>query len=130
MGKELLNHILIVDDSAVARKMIKRSLEIVGLQNADFREAVNGVEALEILKDSSFDLVCTDLSMPEMDGIQLLKRIKCSPKLTHIPVIIISSLVNSTSERQLLAEQALRVFKKPISLPELGEFFDSYTNEN
>ncbi|MCH8124649.1 response regulator [candidate division KSB1 bacterium] len=108
--------------------MIKRSLEIVGLQDSDFSEAENSVEALEILKDSEFDLVCTDLNMPEMDGTQLLKRIKNSPKLTDTPVIIISSLTNATREKQLLSDHALKVFKKPLSLPEFSGFFSVYLN--
>ena len=127
-GKLLLIVFLIVDESAVARKMIKRSLEIVGLQDSDFSEAENSVEALEILKDSEFDLVCTDLNMPEMDGTQLLKRIKNSPKLTDTPVIIISSLTNATREKQLLPDHALKVFKKPLSLPEFSGFFSVYLN--
>lgn len=126
-GKLRLIVFLIVDESAVARKMIKRSLEIVGLQDSDFSEAENSVEALEILKDSEFDLVCTDLNMPEMDGTQLLKRIKNSPKLTDTPVII-SSLTNATREKQLLSDHALKVFKKPLSLPEFSGFFSVYLN--
>jgi len=129
-GKLRLIVFLIVDESAVARKMIKRSLEIVGLQDSDFSEAENSVEALEILKDSEFDLVCTDLNMPEMDGTQLLKRIKSSPKLTDTPVIIISSLTNATREQQLLADHALKVFKKPLSLTEFSGFFRDYLNLN
>ena len=129
-GKLRLIVFLIVDESAVARKMIKRSLEIVGLQDSDFSEAENSVEALEILKDSEFDLVCTDLNMPEMDGTQLLKRIKNSPKLTDTPVIIISSLTNATREQQLLADHALKVFKKPLSLTEFSGFFRDYLNLN
>ena len=126
-GKLRLIVFLIVEESAVARKMIKRSLEIVGLQDSDFSEAENSVEALEILKDSEFDLVCTDLNMPEMDGTQLLKRIKNSPKLTDTPVII-SSLTNATREKQLLSDHALKVFKKPLSLPEFSGFFSVYLN--
>lgn len=126
----MLNRILIVDDSTVARKMIKRSLEIVGLQDSNFTEAENGMQALEILKGSEFDLVCTDLNMPEMDGTQLLKRIKSSPKLTDTPVIIISSLTNATREQQLLSDHALKVFKKPLSLTEFGGFFNDYLNQN
>lgn len=126
-GKLRLIVFLIVDESAVARKMIKRSLEIVGLQDSDFSEAENSVEALEILKDSEFDLVCTDLNMPEMDGTQLLKRIKNSPKLTDTPVII-SSLTNATREKQLLSDHALKVFKKSLSLPEFSGFFSVYLN--
>jgi len=124
----MFNRVLIVDDSAVARKMIKRSLEIVGLQDSDFTEAGNGVEALEFLKASEFDLVCTDLNMPEMNGTQLLKRIKSSPKLTDTPVIIISSLANASREQQLLSEHALKVFKKPLSLTEFSDFFSNFLN--
>ena len=126
----MIRRILIVDDSAVARIMIRRALEIVGFHGVDFEEAGNGVEALEMLRSEEYDLVLTDLNMPEMDGRQLLKRIKSSPKLTETPVVIISSLNNPTKENKLLAEYALKVFSKPISLPELGEFFNDYLNQN
>ena len=70
-----------------------------------------------------------DIHMPEMDGAQLLKRIKSSPRLTDIPVIIISSLNNPTKEQQLLSEHAHKVFSKPFSLPEMNQFFCEYQKE-
>ncbi len=122
----MIKRILIVDDSKIARMIIRKMLEIVGFQKVEFEEASNGAEALDILKSEEYHLVFTDLNMPEMDGTQLLKRIKSSPKLNNIPVIIISSLNNTTREKMLLIEHALKVFSKPLSLPEMNQFFKNY----
>lgn len=112
-----MGHILVVDDSSMARSIIKRSLEICGLDSYEIKEANNGVEALAILKTETIDLVFTDLNMPELDGEQLLKRIKSSPKLFDIPVIVITSLNNPANEKKLLQEHATAVLSKPITLP-------------
>ncbi len=57
-----------------------------------------------------------------MDGEQLLKRMKSSPKLTDIPVIVISSMTNKSRENKLLTEHAAKIFPKPISLPDNQEY--------
>ncbi len=125
----MINRVLIVDDSKTARSIIRRSLEICGLQDAEIGEASNGREALQTLKTTEYDLVFTDLNMPEMDGEQLLKRMKSSPKLLDVPVIVISSMANPSKENKLLTENASKIFPKPISLPEMQEFLDDYINE-
>ena len=112
-----MDQILLVDDSAMARSIIKRSLEICGLQDVKKFEANDGREALEILKKENIDLVITDLNMPNLNGEELLKRIKSSPKLFDIPVIIITSLNNPANEKRLIQEHAAAVFSKPVSLP-------------
>ncbi len=114
-----MHRILIVDDSFTARSLIKKSVNICGLQDARFWEADNGKRALEILRNESIDLVLTDVNMPEMDGLNLLKRIKSSPKLFDVPVVVITSLKNDTSERLMLKEQATAVLGKPIAIPEM-----------
>ncbi len=114
-----MQQILLVDDSAVARSIMKRSLDICGIQAATLREAGNGKEALTILKNEKIDLVITDLNMPELNGEQLLKRMKSSPKTFEIPVIIITSLKNDANERELIREHAVAVLSKPISLPDM-----------
>ncbi len=118
----MIEKVLVVDDSAIARSIIRRSLEICGLQDVEFREAGNGHKALDLLKEEKVDLVFTDLNMPQMSGEELLKRIKSSPKLFDIPVIVISSLGNPAKERRLIQEYAAAVFQKPISLPEIRDF--------
>jgi two-component system chemotaxis response regulator CheY len=125
----MLKKILIVDDSATARNIIKRSIEICGIQDIEIGEAGNGKEALEILKANEYDLVFTDLNMPEMDGEQLIKRIKSSPKLFDIPVVVITSLANPVKEKNLLTEHASKIFPKPISLPQMREYLDEYLKE-
>lgn len=125
----MIKRVLIVDDSSTARSIIRRTLEISGMEELEIGEASNGVEALEILKASKYDLVFTDLNMPDMNGEQLLKRIKSSPKLNDIPVVVISSMTNESKENKLLSEHAEKIFPKPLSMPDVQEFLDSYTEE-
>ena len=122
----MVNRVMIVDDSKAARNMIRRSLEICGLDTAQIEEAGNGKEALDKLKSSDFDLVFTDLNMPEMGGEELLKRIKSSPKLNSIPVVVISSLANPNKENKLIQEHAAKILSKPLSLPDLEELLEKY----
>ena len=81
-------NVLIVDDSAFARSLIIRSLSICGLVDTVFQEAANGEEALTVLKSNNIDLVFTDLNMPEMDGEELLMRIKSDPSYFDVPVVV------------------------------------------
>ncbi len=120
--------ILIVDDSATARSIIRRVLEINGLGDFQIEEAGSGAEAIALLKEQKCDLVFSDLNMPEMDGEGLLKRVKSSPKLQDIPVVIVSSLGNPAKERKLIQDHARAVFSKPISVPEISQFLKEYFN--
>jgi two-component system chemotaxis response regulator CheY len=131
LGVTMDRRILVVDDSIAARNVVKRALEICGIESDAVTEAVNGRDALDKLKeDSCFSLVITDLNMPGMDGEQLLKRIKASPKLNEIPVIVISSMANPSKESKLLRENASKILSKPISLPDLQEFIELTLNND
>ncbi|MBA4368746.1 MAG: response regulator [Desulfobacterium sp.] len=110
-----MKRIIIADDSGTARMFIKRCFEISGCQDVEFFEAKNGLEVLEQLKKTSVDLVVSDLHMPEMDGTELLKRIKSSPRFHEIPVIIISSAANPKKVEELKELLALDVLSKPVS---------------
>jgi two-component system, chemotaxis family, chemotaxis protein CheY len=108
--------ILIADDSATARMFLQRCLEIAGCRDAEFIEAANGAEALELLGgDGTVDLVVTDLTMPEMDGMELLDRIQASPKLHGIPVIVVTSAKNPARREKLESMGVAAVLGKPIS---------------
>ena len=110
-----MKKILIVDDSATARMFVKRCLEIAGFKDAVFVEVPDGVDALEKMKEERFDIVFSDLTMPKMDGVTLLKSIKADPILQPAAVFIISSAGNPAMEKTLLDEGALAVLKKPVS---------------
>ena len=110
-----MKRIVIADDSNTARMFIRRCLEIIGVREATFVEAGNGKEALALVKEAPTDLLVTDLNMPLMDGETLLKWIKGSPRLTSLPVVVISSVLNPAREAELLALGAYAVVRKPVS---------------
>lgn len=86
---KLAPSILIVDDSITTRSLEKSILEAHGYR---VRVAVDGLEALQQLNAEPVDLVITDVTMPRMDGLQLLQEMKKQKNTEHIPVIIVTSL--------------------------------------
>jgi CheY-like chemotaxis protein len=80
--------VLVVDDYQAVRKTIKELFAGMGLEVS---EAVNGVEAVELLNAKRVDLVISDLVMAEMDGFELTETLKNNPKLRDIPVVILST---------------------------------------
>jgi len=122
--------VIVVDDSATARMIIKRCLQIAGCGDSKFLEAGDGAEALEIAKSNDVNLVVTDLNMPNMDGTSLLRRIKASPKLHDLPVLVVSSSNNAAKESELLKAGAFAVINKPISPAIIAQTLQSLNNQN
>ena len=85
MGK----NILVVDDAKVVRQMNALTLKREGF---DVVEAVDGKDALLKIGETKFDLVVTDINMPEMDGIELIKQIRIMREHKFMPIIVISTL--------------------------------------
>ena len=81
--------ILIVDDFSATRTILINQLSNLGYRNTVVSE--NGFSALARLKSALFDLVVTDLSMSDMSGLDLLKKIRTDSELKHIPVLMITS---------------------------------------
>ena len=80
--------ILIVDDEEVIRKFLRINLVKWGYE---VKEAVDGVEALEQLSKDHFDLLISDITMPNKDGWEVLKAVKSNPKMRGIPVIVLTA---------------------------------------
>lgn len=87
--------VLIVDDSAITRALIKRTLRLAELPLTAVHEAANGREALELLDCLKVDLVLADLNMPEMNGFEMTRRMQLEPALRGIPVILVSAEPNA-----------------------------------
>lgn len=94
------NRILVVDDSITTRSLEKSVLEAHGF---DVVLAVDGVDGLAKLRESSIDAVITDLMMPRMDGFQLLENIRKDPRLRKTPVIVVSSMESREDQERGLA---------------------------
>ena len=85
MAKYDNNICLIVDDYSTARRLIKDSLEKIGFSCF---EAENGNQALTLIKQTSLNLVITDVMMPEKNGLELLKDIRSDDNMKDLPVIL------------------------------------------
>jgi len=88
VSKQKSKKVLIVDDFPAMRHSIQVLMSAKGY---DATEANNGLEALSVLEKESFDLIITDLVMPEMDGFDLCEKVKSNKNYKNIPVIILST---------------------------------------
>lgn len=120
-----MKRVVIADDSALARMFLRRCLEITGLSEAQFVEAANGEEALERMKEAPTDLLVTDLTMPKVDGLELMRRIVASPRLNGVPVLVVTSAGNEVQRQELRKLGVAGILSKPISPPVVA---DALTN--
>lgn len=87
-------HVLVVDDSGPARLLIRQALEGWARrtgQRIEVVEAENGFEALRELPRAPFDLVLTDVNMPTLSGLELIRMIRARPEQRGLPVVAIST---------------------------------------
>lgn len=105
--------ILVVDDEPQITRVLRTSLSTQGY---DIRVANDGETALEIMKDWTPDLVITDLSMPQMDGLELCRRLRLS---TKIPIIVLSVRGEERTKVQALDAGADDYVTKPFGIEEL-----------
>jgi two-component system chemotaxis response regulator CheY len=82
--------ILIVEDSATMRSMLTASLEDLDIP-VKVTEASSGFEALRFLPRDDFDLIVTDINMPDINGLELVSFVKRNEKYSNIPLIIVST---------------------------------------
>jgi signal transduction histidine kinase len=103
--------ILVVDDNSVNRSMLAEHVAALGHTAAT---AENGRQALERLREAAFDLVLLDVLMPEMNGFEVLRRMRADEGLQQIPVIMISGLDELASVVQGIEEGAEDYLSKPF----------------
>jgi len=109
-------NILVVDDSATSRMIIIRCFKIAGFNETNFFEAENGLDALSFFEGNNIaDLLVTDINMPKMDGNNLIKKMKVNAKTKEVPILIISSMGEETTEKELHEMGIKGIIKKPIS---------------
>jgi CheY-like chemotaxis protein len=108
-------HLLLVDDSAVARTKLRRLFEGAGYSTA---LAKDGVEALQMLGCGRYALLITDLEMPEMDGIELISLVSEAPETEDMPIIAITGH-DALKERVFQYSGLYGIFTKPWNDREL-----------
>jgi len=114
-------NLLIVDDSPAMRRVIRRVIDLSGLEIGKHLEAGDGQQALEVLRKEWVDLVITDINMPEMDGEELLLQIRQDPAFSSIPVLVVSTDQSETRLAKMLASGANGYIPKPFAPAALSE---------
>ncbi|MEQ8226199.1 MAG: response regulator [Candidatus Eremiobacterota bacterium] len=119
-----MSEIIIVDDTASSRYMISAVLKEEG---HDIIEAVDGKDALEKI-NPSVKMVITDLSMPHIDGLELVKRIRENPAYNAIPVIMVSSESEEEKKAEGRNAGATGWIDKPICAGKLRDVVKRFLN--
>ena len=107
-------NILVADDSETMRAVVKKTVEMSGVPIGEFHEAANGKEALTILENNWVDVILSDINMPEMGGMDLLRAVVASEDFRRIPLIFITT---ESSEARMEEAKKLGVagyIKKPF----------------
>ncbi|TMP02011.1 response regulator [Pseudoalteromonas sp. S3178] len=114
--------ILVCDDSTVARRQVVRCLN--DSLSAEIQQAVNGVQALALLREQHFDLICLDLTMPEVDGVQVLETIKAEK--IECFVLVISADIQEKMKVRVAQLGAIDFIEKPINKSKLKEILHKF----
>ncbi len=111
--------ILIVEDSATTRALIRAVIDETG----DFEtvEASSGFDALKLLPQQDYDLVITDINMPDINGLELISFIRNNPRYNHLPIVIVSTERSDEDKKRGIALGADAYVSKPFKSFELQE---------
>ncbi len=111
--------VLIVEDSSMTRSMIRAAAEEI--EGMDTIEAANGFEALKLLPTQKFDLIITDINMPDINGLELINFVRKDPRFHSIPLIIISTEKSEEDKKRGLQIGADAYLTKPFKAEEVQE---------
>ncbi len=104
--------ILVVDDCQTTRKILGLYLKAKGY---DVVCAENGLDAIEKLALHDVNLIMSDLNMPFMDGIELVKTLKADPSMSHIPILMVTTEADPEEKQKALEAGASAYLVKPVT---------------
>jgi len=109
-------HVLIVEDSEASRELLADLVETAA-EGVTAIRASGGFEALKLLPRHRFDLVVTDLEMPDINGFELINFVKRSPHYGHTPLFIVTGTDRASDRARGLAIGASEFLLKPVDAP-------------
>jgi DNA-binding response OmpR family regulator len=111
--------VLVVEDSPMFRRMLGDMLQELGFTNV--LEAFGGRAAMELLADARPDLVCLDLTLPDISGFEVCEHIRATPGLQDVPVLMISARTQTMDRAQAEEAGASGYLIKPFTPEELRQ---------
>ena len=116
MTENKIPRILLADSESVTLKYLGKSLKS---HHYDYEIATNGLEILEKVKTYDPDLILLDIGMPEMDGLEVCKRLKADPNAQHIPIILLTDPADKKLRAKAISVGANDFLAKPVDELEL-----------
>ncbi len=108
---------LVVEDSPMMRQLLVLALS--RLKSLQVTEADDGVDGLRKLATGKFDIILTDINMPIMDGLKLVKRVRSDPTHKAVPIIVITTEGSNEDRQRALSLGANAYITKPIQAPQV-----------
>jgi len=110
--------ILIVEDCSVMQSVIKKTLSLIGICISRVDSAMNGLQGLKMIDKHEYDIIMIDLNMPEMDGMEMIDKLKHLPKTVDIPLLVVSADIQK-SDNELFTSKNVKFIQKPFKPEEL-----------
>ncbi len=118
-----------VDDSATMRKIIMRTVRMSGLDFERTEEAGNGIEAIEKLKTAPVDIILCDVNMPEMDGLEMVKKIRAElESCVDTKIVMVSTESSQELIDGVIADGANGFITKPFTPEKFQEELSPFMN--
>ncbi|MBU0682231.1 MAG: response regulator [Proteobacteria bacterium] len=114
--------VLIVDDFATMRRIVKNILTQLGYKN--IIEADDGSTAVEVLKNQKVDMIISDWNMPKMTGLELLKHVRADATLANTPFIMVTAEAQQDNIILAVKAKVSQYIVKPFTAETLGEKID------
>jgi two-component system, chemotaxis family, chemotaxis protein CheY len=120
--------LMIVDDSATMRKIIMRTMRMSGLEFSEPQEAGNGKEALEKLNNGPIDIILCDINMPEMNGLEFVKKAREMSNCANTKIIMVSTESAQELIDNVIADGANGFINKPFTPEKFQEKLSPFMN--
>jgi two-component system chemotaxis response regulator CheY len=114
--------ILVVDDFSTMRRIVKNILKQLGYENIE--EAEDGAQAFNKLKTGNFGFVVSDWNMPNMDGLELLKKVRSDPDLKALPFLMVTAEAEKDKVIEAIKAGVSNYIVKPFTAEVLKEKMD------
>ena len=105
--------VLVVDDSRIMRNIVKNTFATLKIP-CEFLEAENGAKAYHLLETNKVSIVFLDWNMPEMDGMEFLKKVRSMPDYKELPIIMVTSEAAKYNVVEALQSGATDYIVKPV----------------
>lgn len=114
-------NVLIVDDSSAIRKILVRVLSQTDLPIKQVHEANDGAEALKIVETNDVSLILSDINMPNVDGLELLQKLRLTPKWKDLSVVMITTEGSQAKVLEAVQLGAKGYVRKPFTADQIKE---------